>query len=459
MERRAHIVAAAMGATSLVAILAVGDSAPRGRALDVPGEIVIGVADGSELAPAVRESTTSDPNQTTTTTTVTTTEPGVEPSTTGDPGTTTTTSAGGPHSPAPQPDALAVDSGSTLALAAPGILANDADGLGHQLAVTAIDTRTLGGQLIIDASGAVVFRPFAGFTGTVSATYQVTDGGATATSQVSITVHPAGRQSNHLWAVGDIAECGSNEMDDAVGWMLAKTEGTIATLGDTAYSTSSAAEFAECFDPAWGPLLPRIRPAVGNNEYNQPGARPYFDYFGSAAGHPDEGWYSYDIGSWHVVVLNSNCREIGGCGPASPQGLWLAADLAAHPSACSLAYWHHPRFSSGRHGSLPATADLWEMLDRAGADIVLVGHDHLYERFAPQSPGGRKTANGIREFVVGTGGKDFYPFGKAIANSEVRDAKTAGALRLTLHEHSYDWQFFKAAGSGKLADKGTGPCR
>ena len=264
---------------------------------------------------------------------------------------------------------------------------------------------------------------------------------------------------NVLWSTGDIAECGANTMDDQVAAMLAKATGTIATLGDTVYSASTAQEYRECFDPSWGPIKSRIRPTLGNNEYNQPDAKTYFDYFGAAAGPRGKGYYSYDIATWHVVVLNSNCAKVGGCDAGSPQGQWLAADLAAHPAKCTVAMWHYPVFSSGYHGSIPSGQDFWKILYDHGAEIVLSGHDHSYERFAPQTVAGKlDNARGIRQFVVGTGGKDFYKIGKPIGNSLVRNDTTAGALKLTLDSGAFTWQFVKAAGPGNLADTGTATC-
>ncbi len=264
---------------------------------------------------------------------------------------------------------------------------------------------------------------------------------------------------NVLWAVGDIAECGGNTLDDELAAMLTKTTGTIATLGDTVYSASTAQEYRDCFDPSWGPLKSRIRPTLGNNEYKQPGAKVYFDYFGAAAGPRDKGYYSYDIATWHVVVLNSDCSEVGGCDAASPQGKWLTADLAAHPAKCTVAMWHFPMFSSGYHGSIASGKDFWTILYNHGAEIVLSGHDHSYERFAPQTVAGKlDNARGIRQFVVGTGGKDFYKMAKALPNSLVRNDNTVGALKLTLNNGSFTWQFVKSGGPGNLTDTGTAAC-
>ena len=199
-------------------------------------------------------------------------------------------------------------------------------------------------------------------------------------------------------------------------------------------------------------------PSAGNHEYYTAGASGYFEYFGEAAGDPQKGYYSYDLGSWHVVVLNSNCAEIGGCGAGSPQERWLREDLAAHPSACTAAYFHHPRFSSSRIGNNSAMVPFWEALYEADAEVVLGGHAHHYERFAPQTPGGQADpAQGIREFVVGTGGKSLNSFGTVKANSQVRLNNANGVIKLTLHPASYDWQFVTAP-DGTVADSGSTSC-
>jgi hypothetical protein len=203
---------------------------------------------------------------------------------------------------------------------------------------------------------------------------------------------------------------------------------------------------------------------VGNHEYITPGAAGYFDYFngvGNAlgrAGDRSKGYYSYDVGAWHLIALNSNCSPVGGCGTGSPQERWLRADLAAHPKACTLAYWHHPRFSSGQYADNPALQPLWQALYDYRAEIVLNGHDHNYQRYALQDPAGRADANGIREFVVGTGGKNHYAADPPpVANREVADGQTYGVLKLTLHAQNYDWRFVPESGS--FTDSGSGSCR
>jgi len=232
----------------------------------------------------------------------------------------------------------------------------------------------------------------------------------------------------------------------------------VLLLGDNQYFDGSLAKYRTIFGPTWGRLGPLLRPAPGNHEYETPGAAGYFDYFGAAAGDRSQGWYSYDLGTWHVVVLNSNCTDIGGCGPGSPQLRWLAADLAAHPRACTLAYWHHPRFSSGQHGDDATYDAFWRTLYAAGADLVLVGHDHDYERFAPQDPDGRPDpAHGIREIVAGTGGREVRPFATLRANSEARNAQDLGILKLRLRTDGYDWQFLPVPG-GTFSDAGSGGC-
>jgi hypothetical protein len=198
-------------------------------------------------------------------------------------------------------------------------------------------------------------------------------------------------------------------------------------------------------------------PAVGNHDYCSGDSTGYFNYFGTAAGNPGQGWYSYNIGSWHLIALNSNCGKVGGCKPGSAQERWLRADLAANPTACTLAYWHHPRWSSGSAGSNPITSGLYTALYEAGADIVLSGHDHFYERFAPMDPNGSLDLQaGVRQFIVGTGGKSKDSPGNAAANSEIRSS-TYGVLQLTLHSNSYDWEFEAIPGEG-FVDTGSDTC-
>ena len=259
-----------------------------------------------------------------------------------------------------------------------------------------------------------------------------------------------------LIGAGDIATC-SSSADSKTAALVQKAGGTVFTAGDNAYSRGSAAQFANCYKPAWGQFKSRTHPAVGDNEYGTPGARGYFDYFGSAAGPRGKGWYSYDLGGWHVVVLNSNCSDVGGCGKGSAQEEWLKADLAATKTKCIAAVWHQPRFSSV-YGNNSATKPFWDDLYAAGADIVINGHHHAYERFAPQDASGHADPHGIREFIVGTGGGPLAGGFKTVQpNSQVRNARTYGVLRLTLRSGGYDFSFIPVAGSS-FHDSGSGTC-
>ena len=262
-----------------------------------------------------------------------------------------------------------------------------------------------------------------------------------------------------LLAAGDIAVCGTSTGQQAVtAELLAGLEGEIATLGDNAYDTGSAAEFAGCFAPSWGRFLPRIHPATGNHEYLTPGASGYFGYFGAAAGDPARGFYSYDIAGWHVVALNSNCSFVS-CAVGSEQERWLAADLAAHPALCGLALWHHPRFSSGRYSTNSAVLPLVRAFYAAGGDLMLNGHEHSYERFAPQTPEGvADPIFGVREIIAGTGGaglRNDRP--NPAANSEVWNGTTHGVLQLALRSDGYDWQFVPVPGA-TFGDAGAASC-
>ena len=231
----------------------------------------------------------------------------------------------------------------------------------------------------------------------------------------------------------------------------------ILPLGDNQYESGQLLNFQRVYDPTWGRLRFVSYPIPGNHEYQTAGGAGYYSYYGAAAGDPAKGYYSYDLGKWHLIALNGECASVAGCGPGSAQEQWLAADLAAHPTSCTLAYWHEPRFSSGsEHGNDPTYDAFWRDLYGAGAEIVLNGHDHDYERFAPQTPDAvADTASGVREFVVGTGGINQMPFGTLRSNSDYR-ANGFGALRLTLHDGTYDWSFLSIDGS--ITDSGSGSC-
>jgi acid phosphatase type 7 len=252
---------------------------------------------------------------------------------------------------------------------------------------------------------------------------------------------------------GDIASSGSG--DSATAALLDKIAGTVFTIGDNAYNNGTTTEFNNYYQPTWGRHKARTRPAPGNHDYNTSGASGYYSYFGSLAGPAGQGYYSYNVGTWHIVSLNSNISMSGG----SAQERWLRSDLAANPKPCTLAYWHHPLFSSGAtHAPSTSTRPLYQALYDYNADVVLFGHNHQYERFAPQNPsGGHDAARGLRSFVAGMGGVDHYSFGTIQANSEARNSDTFGLLKFTLHANSYDWQFVPEGGK-TYNDSGTGSC-
>jgi hypothetical protein len=263
-----------------------------------------------------------------------------------------------------------------------------------------------------------------------------------------------------LVGAGDIADCGEDG-DEVTAELIESIPGTVFTLGDNAYENGTPRDFQNCYGPTWGraSIKDRTRPVAGNHDYQTRGAAGYFGYFGAAAGDPAEGWYAYDAGTWRIYVLNSNCDEIGGCEAGSAQERWLRGDLAANPRTCVAAMWHHPRFTSGaEHGSDPATSDLWLALQEAGAELVLAGHEHLYERFGPQDANGAQDEQrGLVEFVVGTGGRQLYAFGEIEPNSLIRENTTFGVLELMLAKGSYAFTFTPVAGSS-FSDTGTGSC-
>ena len=263
-----------------------------------------------------------------------------------------------------------------------------------------------------------------------------------------------------LVGAGDIANCevagGSGAV--ATARLLDLIPGTVFTLGDHAYPMGTADQFRDCYGPRWGRFKDRTRPAPGNHDYLTANAGPYFDYFGEAAGPDRRGYYSYTLGAWHIISLDSSIDASA----HSPQGEWLRKDLAENHTVCTLAYWHIPLFSSGPHGSDPREAahmlDVWRALYEAGADVVVNGHDHDYERFAPQDPGGKSDPKkGIREFVVGTGGGGLYEFRGSRRNSEIRNNRSYGLIKFTLGATGYSWEYLSAAGE-PFHDSGSGTC-
>jgi hypothetical protein len=264
-----------------------------------------------------------------------------------------------------------------------------------------------------------------------------------------------------LVGAGDIAVCSDLSGAQATAKLLDGVPGIVFTLGDLAYPDGRPEDFANCYDPTWGRHKARTRPSLGNHDYHTPKAAGYFGYWGEAAGDPDKGYYSYEAGAWHVVVINSNCDQVGGCKAGSPQEEWLRADLKAHPTRCTLAYWHHPLFSSGvkpSHALHPEMRPIWQALYEAGAELVVNGHEHNYERFALQNPeGAPDPQRGIREIVAGVGGRSYDQLVEPKPNSEVRSDKAFGVLKLTLHSSSYDWELLPVAGQ-TFTDSGTDVC-
>jgi len=278
-------------------------------------------------------------------------------------------------------------------------------------------------------------------------------------SAVTFTVDAAAHP--RLLAAGDIAACDTFG-DEATAELLDGLPGTVAALGDLVYEYASEADYTNCYDPTWGRQRARTRPVPGSHDYAefQTNAEAYFAYFGDLAGEPAKGYYSYDVGTWHVIALNSNCSKVGGCGTGSAQERWLRADLASSVASCTLAYWHDARFSSGTvHGSNSAYQPFWQALYDYNAEVVLAGHEHVYERFLPQTPSGSPDAvRGLRQFTVGTGGRSHYGFRSSVlATSEVRNADTFGVLSLTLRPGAYDWQFVPEAGR-TFTDTGSTTC-
>jgi hypothetical protein len=269
-----------------------------------------------------------------------------------------------------------------------------------------------------------------------------------------VAVPPPGVEA--VLAAGDIGDCSTNA-DELTAKLVRERDGTVLMLGDAAYVDGTQHDFADCYDPTWGTEKARTRPVPGNHEYHAPGAAPYYEYFGAAAGPAGLGYYSFDLGSWHVVALNSNCDEIS-CDVGSEQERWLRADLAAHQQPCTLAFMHHPRFASGsRHGSSEEVAPLWDALRDHDADVVLAGHEHIYERLAPVGADDRPDREGMRSFVVGTGGRGHDRLGHGMEMTEARDGTTFGILELWLGAGRYDWHFVPIAGSS-FTDAGSGRC-
>lgn len=282
------------------------------------------------------------------------------------------------------------------------------------------------------------------------------------TTPPDTTIKPPPAPPQVVLASGDISSC-TQDWDEATAKIIDTIPGTVAVLGDQVYDVGSPDEYANCYGPTWGRFRSRTRPAPGNHDYATVNAAGYYGYFGLAAGDPAKGYYSYDLGKfWHVVVLNSAWREGGPAfGQGSAQLDWLRADLAASSRQCTLAYWHHPRWSSGNHAPDTSAAPVWRVLYAAGADLVLNGHEHFYERFAPMNPdGAADNAYGIRQIttgMAGTGASSGYPFGTPLAASEMRQNIAAGIIKLTLDSAGYSWQYLHVVGAS-FSDAGSGSC-
>jgi len=284
-------------------------------------------------------------------------------------------------------------------------------------------------------------------------TITATSEGQSGSSAITVVAAPPPGSGVVFVGAGDIANC-STTTDEATAKLLDGIAGTVWTAGDNVYTNGTATEFATCYEPTWGRHKARTRPAPGNHDYNTSGAAPYYAYFGANAGPAGRGYYSYDLGEWHIISLNSEVST----SPGSAQEVWLRADLAANTKQCTLAYWHKPLFSSGYHGSLSVSKPLWAALYEYNAEFVIVGHEHNYERFAPQTANGvADPIRGLREFIVGTGGTSLRSVGTPIANSEVVNTDAHGVMKFTLRSGGYDWEFIPIAGK-TFTDRGSGTC-
>jgi hypothetical protein len=357
------------------------------------------------------------------------------------------------------PTSIVVSTGtSTIQVTAKDQFGNPVSGATVSLSATGAGVTLTQPGAATDATGVASGSLKASSTGTdvVSATA----GGVAITQTASVNVQAAGASVVFIGA-GDIADCGTSDDEATAALINAIPTVPVFTLGDNAYPNGSTSNYKNCYDPSWGAFKSRTHPSAGNHEYDVSStAAPYFAYFGASAGPSGLGYYSFDLGSWHIIVLNSNITTDAG----SAQDLWLKADLVAHPNLCTLAYWHHPLYSSvggtaGTSGAVITSArPLWDDLYAAGADLVLNGHRHVWERLAPMKPDGTPDpVKGIRTIIAGMGGESGGDFTNIFPTSEVREGRTFGILKLTLSSGSYTWQFIGVPGS-TFTDTGTGTC-
>ncbi|NND01297.1 MAG: hypothetical protein HKN91_00785 [Acidimicrobiia bacterium] len=266
-------------------------------------------------------------------------------------------------------------------------------------------------------------------------------------------------QANLLVAAGDVAKCGldgAHQTADLLDRIFAERNGTLALLGDGAYQDGTPSEYANCYDPTWGRHKSRTKPAPGNHDYNTRDAAGYFDYFGARAGDPDKGYYAYDIGNWRIISLNTECDEIGGCGQSSAIYQWLDNQLQNNPRQCVLAYGHRPRFDSGPHENDSSLEHLWDLLYDAGTDVVLSGHSHNYQRYAKIDSNGQAANDGMRAFIVGTGGTNLRNIDNPHPRLRASEDEEHGVLVLELSAGRYTWEFVNV--DDRVLDAGSGTC-
>jgi len=299
---------------------------------------------------------------------------------------------------------------------------------------------------------------------------------ALAAASLAPVAAPASPRPIRIAAVGDIAcknRPGNNKQvcqyDDVAAAIARGNYDRFLVLGDVQYEYGRYQDFVDNYDRYFGRLLPISEPVPGNHDYGTANAAGYYRYFGRIGQHPD-GYYSYDLGSWHIVALNSAiCPAVTGCGPGDPQYQWLQADLAANDATCTLAYWHHPRWDWLKYQHADWTEDyewlrskpFWDLLSAAHADVVLSGHNHNYSRWKPMDANGNADPNGIRQFIVGSGGRNLNGFGSKSTRPDTFQtgwAKGFGYLQLTLRDGSYDWRFMPADGQLNFVDEGSGTC-